>query len=148
MTDSTAERQIDGILELLKNKHAAPIEQSLTLAGKYPEAIAELVIAVIENHPNGGTFLDAAVSFLPQDDWNRLVEKALAVLQDNKDNHAAESVIAYASLQCPGSIHPHLNDVLSVRPNGSSYYSAYPWRNSGSLHFDYLKAIFENADLF
>ena len=146
MTDSTARQQIDGILELLKSKHSAPIEQSLTLAGMYPEAIVEFAIAVIEKHPKGGTFLDAALSFLPQDDWDRLIEKALAVLQDNKDNHAAESVIAYASLQCPRSIHPHLNDVLSARPNGSSYYSAYPWRNSGSLHFDYLKAVFENTD--
>ncbi|WP_145944190.1 hypothetical protein [Fuerstiella marisgermanici] len=131
---------------LARNQHAAPIEESLTLAGQYPDAVADLAIAVVAKYPKGGTFLDAALSFLPEGKWRCLVENALNILEEDNDNNAAESVIAYASLQNPKAIHPYLESVFSIRPNGSSYYSAYPWRDSGSQHFSFLKGVFENAE--
>ncbi len=147
MTETSASAQIGGILELLNaNQYAAPIEDSLTLAGQHPEAVVDLAIASIEQHPRGGTFLDAALSFLPQDKWRCLVENALSALEDGNENDAAESVIAYASLQHPEAIHPYLDSLFSISPNGASYYSAYPWRESGSQHFSFLKSVFEDAE--
>lgn len=147
MTEKSAHEQIDGILELLTlNQYASPIEESLTLAGQHPEAVIDLAIAVIEQHPKGGTFLDAALSFLPPDKWRCLVENALSALKEDHNNDAAESVIAYASLQHPEAIHPYLDAVFSISPNGSTYYSVYPWRDSGSQHFSFLTGVFENAE--
>lgn len=152
MVEKSAQESIEAILATLqKDRYAAPVAEALTLAGRYPEAIADFAVAVIQRHPPGGTFLDAALGFMPQEDWASLVQHAMDVLKrtdqtPSEGNDAAESILAYASLQNPDVIHPHLETVFSVRPNGSSYYWAYPWRGTGSQHFEDLKHSFENNE--
>jgi hypothetical protein len=75
------------------------------------------------------------------------VPKALDSLEGaaEKSFGAAGSILAYASLQCPAALHPHLSRVFVVRPNERCYYEKFPWRESGDLHFDFLRGIIENT---
>lgn len=145
---TSANEQIESIVTKLEEKGlpAAPVEESLALAASHPEAILDLAIAVMERFPDGGTFLDGAFSFLPDALWPSLVERAMEMREQSaEENEAADSVIAYASLQCPEALHPHLTRIFNIQPNSGSYYEQYPWRKSAALHFDYLRNIVENS---
>jgi hypothetical protein len=147
--EGSSEQQIDRILAALKGKGAAaaPFEDSLALAMAHPEAVCQLGLAVIERYPKGGTFLDAALSYLPQEDWPRLIRHALDSLEEAPDERAAaESVIAYSSLQSPSSLHSELDRIFKLQPNSGSYYEFYPWRESSHQHFDHLRSRVENSD--
>lgn len=142
----SAEDQIESIVSSLEEKGipAAPVEQANALATAHPKAVGDLALAVMRRFPKGGTFLDGALSYLPQEGWPKLVEHALDVLDAaTSKNEAAESVIAYASLQCPAALHPYLTRIFLLRPNAGCYYEKYPWRESGESHFDYLRKILE-----
>ncbi len=140
MTENSAEAQVDAIMAKLKaDPYAAPVEDALSLAAKHPSAVTDLAVAVMQEHPQGGTFLDAAISFLPQDDWPKLVQAALEFLKQDSENEAAATIISYASLQNPSALHAHLDVIFALKPNEDSYYWAYPWRGSGSLHLPFLK---------
>jgi hypothetical protein len=147
VSDLPPREQIEVIVSKLKTKGvpAAPVVESLALATSHPEAVYDLAISVMKRFPKGGTFLDAALSYLPETLWPRLVESALEALTESKGNEAAESVIAYASLQSPTSLHPHLTRIFSLQPNAGSYYESYPWRESGKQHFTYLRNVVDNS---
>jgi len=86
------------------------------------------------------------LSYLPQNDWDSLVRHALDALERaTGKNRAAESVIAYASLQAPSALHLYLTRIFLVRPNAGSYYESYPWRESGDQHLDYLRNVVEST---
>jgi hypothetical protein len=138
---SSAQQQIENIIRSLEVRGipAAPVDESLELATSHPEAVFELAIATIRRFPRGGTFLDAALSFLPDHEWPKLVGHALDTLESEQKNEAADSVIAYASLQSPTALHAHLTRIFCLRPNERTYYQEYPWRDSGTLHFEFLK---------
>ena len=93
--------------------------------------------------PKGGTFLHAALSYLPEGDWGGLVRFSLDVLEERGDNEAACSVIAYASLQALPTLHPHLDRILKLTPNAGTYYEPYPWRESGKGHLGSLIGVIE-----
>lgn len=142
--EESAEQQIELIVRSLEEKGvpAAPVQEAVALATSHPEAVHDLTIAVMQRFPKGGTFLDAALSFLPDNLWPQLVERAIETLEGSEiDNEAADSVVAYASLQCPSAVHPHLTRIFTVQPNSGSYYEQYPWRESGDLNFDYLRNV-------
>jgi hypothetical protein len=81
--------------------------QSMDIALTRPEAVADLVRAIVAELPKGGTYLHAALSYLPETDYPAVVAHALKAIAANRDNAAARSVIEYASLQCPASVDPH-----------------------------------------
>ncbi len=143
------QQQIEAIVRSLEQKGipAAPVVEATALATSHPEAISDLAISVMRRFPKGGTFLDGALSYLPQRDWPTLVQHALNTLDESaeKSYTAAESVIAYASLQSPSALHPHLDRIFVVRPNERCYYERFPWRESGDLHFDYLRGVIEST---
>ena len=146
--EQSPQKQIEFIVRSLEEKGipAAPYVEAISLATSYPEAISDLTVAVMRRFPKGGTFLDAALSYLPQEDWPQLVRQALDALEESVvKNDAAWSVIAYASLQAPSALHVHLNRIFLVRPNRGSYYEQYPWRESGKHHFDSLRNIIEGT---
>ena len=147
------QQQIESIVRSLEEKgipaahcrggHGTPLPP-------HPEAVSDLAIAVMKRFPKGGTFLDAALTYLPQEDWPALVQHALDALDAldesaDKSFNAAGSVIAYASLQCPSALHAHLSRIFLVRPNERCYYERFPWRESGDLHFDYLRGVIDTT---
>src|SRR5487761_2671381 len=103
--ESSPQQQIESIVRSLEEKGvpAAPVVEATALATSHPEAITDLALAVMRRFPEGGTFLDAALSYLPQEKWPALVPQALDALDGaaEKSFGAAGAVIAYASLQCP-----------------------------------------------
>jgi hypothetical protein len=134
--------RIDAIVAAAASRgmHAAPIEDAIALALAHPEAVGALARATMERSPRGGTFLDAALSHIPDEAWGALVADALAALERDPDNAAADTVIAYASLQAPSRLHPHLDRIFRLAPNRDTYYAEYPWRGSGASHLAFLRA--------
>ena len=41
----------------------------------------------------------------------------------------------------PRALHPHLDELLDLAPNRTSYYGPFPWRESEMLDFDRLRAV-------
>jgi hypothetical protein len=139
-------QEIEAIVKSLEERgaRAAPIQEATDLARSHPEAVADLVSAVVRRYPKGGTFLDAALSYLPEKSWPDLVRFALDALQESRDNEAADSVIAYASLQAVSTLHPHLDRIFDLSPNRGTYYENYPWRGSSTCHFEFLRRVIES----
>ena len=140
MESQEAKSPVELIIRSLLDRgvRAAPIQEAMSLASANPEAVEALAVASIERFPKGGTFLDATLSYLPENRWDALVRFALDALERQGENEAACSVIAYASLQASPSLHPHLDRIFRLRPNDRSYYENYPWRESGTSHFRFL----------
>jgi hypothetical protein len=146
--NQSAHNQIESIVRSLEERgvQAAPVVEATALATSHPDAVSDLALAVIRRFPKGGTFLDGALSYLPQERWPELVEAALHALEHaSRENDAAASVIEYASLQCPSALHPQLDRIFLIRPNARRYYERYAWRESGGLHFDFLRNVIENT---
>lgn len=145
-----ARQRIEAIIRSLEESggRAAPVEESTALAMSQPRVVSDLVIAVMRRFPEGGTFLDAALSYLPPEKWPLLVEVALEALESPTATNigAAESVICYASFQCPSALHAHLNRIFRIRPNAGTYFEPYPWRESGDRHLAYLQGIMEDPN--
>jgi hypothetical protein len=116
-----------------------PMDKALRLATRSPDSILTFARAVLDDVPEGGTFLDAALAFLPEAHWSALVAEAVAHLQRNPKNEAAQSVVSYASLQCVGVLHPFLSDLFVLDDLSTAYYAPYPWRESGRHHLAFLE---------
>ena len=144
-----SENHIESIISSLEVKGvaAAPIEQSLDLARSQPVAVFRLATEVMERFPNGGTFLDAALTYLPDELWEQLVTEALDCLKKSERNDAAESIIAYGSMMSPKSLHSELDRIYELQPNSGSYYELYPWRESGTQHLGFLRQAFDESSL-
>jgi hypothetical protein len=142
-------QEIESIVRSLEERgvSAAPVVEASALGMSHPEAVFDLAVAVMRRFPQGGTFLDGAFSYLPQDRWPGLVEMAMDTLEcSDEKNDAAASVVLYASLQCPSALHPHLDRIFLIRPNARCYYECYPWRESGDQHFDFLRNVIEDSN--
>lgn len=143
---SSPKQQVESIVRSLEKKGVPPDEKATVLATSYPEAVSDLAKEVMRRFPKGGTFLDGAFSYLPQERWPELVQVALDILENSDaKNDAAASVVGYASLQSPSALHPHLDRIFRIRPNMGSYYECYPWRESGDQHYGFLRHTIENS---
>lgn len=128
--------EIENLIAEFKAKQWAsePMEKALRLATSAPQDIASLVWKVMKELPRGGPFLDAALSFLPDSDWPELVRTAIKHLRMDANNRAAASVIDNASMQCVRSLHPILSELFQIR----EVYDTYAWRESETLHLEFL----------
>ncbi|MDG3002714.1 hypothetical protein [Paludisphaera mucosa] len=133
MADSEATRRLGAILRALEEQgvRAAPVEEAVELGRSSPEAVFDLAAAVVDRFPDGGTFLDAALGYLPDDRWDGLVGLALDALDRDGENEAADAVIAHAGLQALPSLHGQLDRLFRLRPNAGTNYENWPWRESG-----------------
>ncbi len=148
MTTQTPKEQVEVIVGRLEEQgvRALTFEEAIALSRSHPESVADLALAVIERFPKGGTFLDAALSYLPDGLWDGLVHFALNTLEKSGANEAADSVIAYASLQALPALHPHLDHIFRLRPNSKYYYENWPWRESGTIDFETRRRVLEDAN--
>jgi len=122
-----------------------PLDKALRLAVEAPESLASFARASMAELPQGGTFLHAALAYLPEGDWPGLAQAAVTHLQANPENEAAAAVISYASLQCVQALHPFLTELFAVHAWFTTYYAVYPWRESGSRHVPFLEAQLRTA---
>jgi len=80
--------------------------------------------------------IDAALSFVSEAEFASLIADALVFF--SRAPKPAEAVFAYASLQYPGLLHPHLAKLFEMQPNARSYYENWPWREAGESALDDL----------
>lgn len=76
-----------------------------------PDVIELFVDAVLARQPDGGTFLDAALSHIPDDAFDRLIDQWLPLATSAGMTDAIEALITYASLQRPEALRSHLDEL-------------------------------------
>jgi len=119
-----------------------PYELTQRLIDGQSEHVVTLVEMVLEQLPKSGTFFTDAISFVPELELPRLAGLAIAKL---KQSGTSEDFITHCSLQRVEALHPFLTEIYELKPNWRSYYSDWPWRKSGALHFEFLKQVVENS---
>ena len=122
-----------------------PYDLTCRLIDSNSDHVLTLVELVLEQLPKSGTFFKDAISFVPEDELPRLARLAVATLQKSGKQETAEEFITHCSLERVDALHPFLNEIYELKPNWSSYYSDWPWRKSGLLHFDFLKRVAEDT---
>lgn len=137
---STVQKVITDLKQETRQKRFDAYPLMFELARNEPARIGELLIAVMRDFPKGGTFASDAVSYLPLADFPAVVAEAIQTFDSGKSVQAAEDILAHCSLQCPQALHPHLDSILRLRPNGSNYYADWPWRESGASQLKALKS--------
>jgi hypothetical protein len=118
-----------------------PMERTLELVISTPQSAVELLKLALDEMPQGGTFLDAAISFMPITAFAELTILALEKLRKNQKNRLAEDIIHYCSLQSVQTLHPYLDIIFELGLNSDA---SWAWRESGKQHFSYLRNVFEN----
>jgi hypothetical protein len=123
-----------------------PFERLIERIQLDPLAADAFAEAVLMQVPKGGTFLDLTLSFVTEPAFAHLVSIALQRLARDPEENAASAVIAYASLQFPRLLHPHLARLFTLAPNAGTYYENWPWRESGALCVPHLSDVLNGAD--
>lgn len=109
-----------------------PYEQMLDIAHRDTAQLLDLVLQSIDRLEKSANFVDGALSFLDEPQFDAAVKHAVRHMNNRPEtiagDSAAESVIAYASLQFAHLLSTHLPLLWTLAPNQSSYYSEWPWR--------------------
>jgi hypothetical protein len=100
-----------------------------------PRVAIERIFREFSNAP---MFLGTAIHGLPSSEFSSMANLAVATLREDRNNMAAQEFIAYASIQNLASLRPHLRDLFDLQPNWTTYYAMWPWRESGTLEFEFL----------
>ena len=118
-----------------------PFERMLDLVHADSENAFRLLQLAIARGGERTTFLDAAVSFVPEDRLPDLaVEAAEAFLRD-QDNDVAAAIISYLTLQRVTCLQPFLQRFLSDgMPNEEAYDAERPWRGASDVEITELLA--------
>jgi hypothetical protein len=116
-------------------------ERAIHIGLENPEYVKELLLYLMHNYPNSSTLFRDLFSYLPDDEYPDVIESALTILREDRHHEAAQTAIAWASLQALPALHPHLDALYHLAPNERSYFSDYPWRESGLQHVDFLSRI-------
>lgn len=119
---------------------SAPFEKLLSLLKHQRDQALPLALKIVEQIPKGGTFFDLLLSHLTEAEFKIVVEDAIRRMSSAQTD-ALESVIAYASLQFPELLRPHLASLFNLRPNQRAYYQAWPWRGADSEEVARLKGV-------
>lgn len=134
-----AEQIISDFLRLRHKSEAYTL--MLNLARSHPEQLSELFYLGLEETPDGATFFDAALSYLPEEDFPGVAGTAVNKLIENPENELAADIVAYIAIQFPHFLHPHLDTIFKLDVNGSSYYAHYPWRESAASSLEFLTSV-------
>lgn len=145
------------IISLASNREWEAYEATMSAFLKQlqtdPSALVDFTSLVMENYPKGGTFFDAALSFLPLEDWPAVVHQAMVRLRSDPANKAAESILEYANQQCPATLQPYTEEIEEIAFLSDNLYlrefddppSLYP---AHALHMtfptSYLTELLEN----
>jgi hypothetical protein len=128
-----------------KRWNTKPFERLIDMLRLGPAAADTFAKDALSQVPDGGAFFHLALSFVSEPAFNELISIALNRLTINPQEEAASSVVAYASLQLPSLLHPHLAQVFTLRPNADTYYENWPWRDSGPFSLPHLAGVMNTA---
>lgn len=119
---------------------ADPYAHFEELTSGAPERLGEFLHAALSRWPDGGTFFADVISFTREEELARLVPVAMDCLEAGRSTGAAETLLAACSEQAPALLHPYLDRIFRLKPNGRTYYAGWPWRESGGQHLEFLRA--------
>jgi hypothetical protein len=108
-------------------------------------SVIEFMRLAIDEFPPGKTFLCDLDGYLPASSFGAMARHAVEALRRGVENDAAARVVARLSLESPRQLHPWLDELFALRPNASTYYAAYPWRESADAQLDFLLAKAKTA---
>jgi hypothetical protein len=103
---------------------------------QYSEMLVEMMLELL---PRSVTFFDDAISYVREEELPRLAALAMGTLRQGRNRPTAEMFLTHCSLQRVEALHPFLSEIYELKPNWDAYYADWPWRESGLLHFDFLK---------
>jgi len=118
-----------------------PYEQVIEIASSKPSAIERLLTLALTELPDGGSFLEMAVSFLNEEAFSHIASECIAALRRNRDNQLAPSLIEQLAQQSPASLHPYLTDIFELTSESGYRWVNWAWRGSGTSHLDYLRGV-------
>ncbi len=121
-----------------------PFERMLKIKEETPADLLPFLKLCLAEIPKGGTFFDAALSFINEDEFRELVDCSINLTRQGDWTEVMCSVIDYASLQFPLLLLEYLPELLGSRSN--SYYDKWVWRKSGSKEESLLIKILESGD--
>jgi hypothetical protein len=108
-----------------------PFERMLDVVHANPAKAAHLLTLAMQRRSPSATFLDAAISFVPEGLLQELAELAVDAFAKDRENQVAENTIAYLALQSVENLQPHLlRFFFDLKPNARSYYANWPWRGA------------------
>lgn len=114
-------------------------ETAIEIGKSNPEYIGEILMFLIVEHPTGSTLFTDLVSYLPYKDFPELIAYAIKNLKaEHQNNGAIQDVLSLLSLQAVKSLHPYLDTLYHLNLDSPSYDVVFPWRESESIHFDFL----------
>lgn len=115
----------------------------LGVCRKQPWHLRPLLAALTDARVDASHWHEAALAFLPTSDWPALAEQALAALEKDQKNKAAQEVFEAAYEQCPASLHPHLDRVFRLEAYARR---TAPWRGSGVRHAEFLTRLVREGE--
>lgn len=107
-----------------------PFEEMLRIAHESGEEVGELLRLGILGGKKSVTFLDAAISYVPEKNLLKLAQLANEALLKNQKNEIAQSVVAYLALQSVECLQEFLPSHSTKPPNWDAYYADWPWRGA------------------
>jgi len=124
-----------------------PFERMIQMVDGDGSQAAQLVSLAIQRAGKSATFIDAAISFIPEFRLPRLAREAVEALERDRSNPVAQSAIAYLSLQNVKSLRPYLlRFFFELTPNANSYYANWPWRGAADEELQELLAYLADAN--
>ena len=119
-----------------------PFERMLKIKEETPQDLLPFLTLCLSEIPKGGTFFDAALSYIPEEEFKELIDCAIGLSRQVGWTDVSCSVFDYASLQFPSLLLEYLPEQLSSR--SSSYYDKWIWRNAGPKEMTFLIKILES----
>ncbi len=96
-----------------------PVEAVNALIRTERDQALPLALLVLERIPAGGTFFDQVLSHVTEEEFRTIVDRALTMSSRAKTD-VLESVVAYASVQCPHLLTSPLREFFAIQPNRST----------------------------
>lgn len=119
----------------------------------HSHSICTILLAFMENYKEtlAHLYLNVLVNFMPLDDFPQVIQQALVHISANKPNFGnperhdvAEAILYIIALEAPQQLHPYLQALFDLDINNHATYGAYPWRESGQLHYDFLAGLLQD----
>ncbi len=116
---ATSRNQATKIIQDFRDRgwESKPFERTIDLVLSSSEAATQILLLALRELPKYTTITDFAFSFVSEDDFAKLVEASLAILDDNPNQQMACSVITCTTLQSPATLHPHLTLINELAVN-------------------------------
>jgi hypothetical protein len=124
-----------------------PWHEVVAIGQQAPGEIRDLAEMWMDRPPKGSTvYFDAALSYLPESEWDALARLAVRRLEGDPSNEIAAAVVSYGALQCPEALAPELERLFEVDSYFTTYYSTYAWRAAGDGAVPFLADALRSSD--